>query len=224
MNVQKLVSVEEMCRELLEIAIRDGLVENPKGETLESISNGDLVGMSNYLNKIITQNDNFSVDSVLITDVKHTVNLGATPRLPFNTAEVVKHEGDGVVEIEFRQDGNLYIDGKKIVLHLSERQKGNKRTVGHELRQELESGEQVLLNSNVLDYLYDHPELFPEHWKKDENGDTHYIFFWGSIFRDPANGSLFARCLSWSGGGLDRDYSWLDSVWRRQFPSASLAS
>ena len=95
--------------------------------------------------------------NVEITVVKHTVDLGAAPRLPFDTAEVVKHEGEGVVEIELRSDDNLYIDGKKVVLYLSEGQKGDKRIVGHELRQELESGEQVLLNSNVLDYLYHHP-------------------------------------------------------------------
>ena len=162
--------------------------------------------------------------NVEITVVKHTVDLGAAPRLPFDTAEVVKHEGEGVLELELRSDDNLYIDGKKVVLYLSEGQKGDKRIVGHELRQELESGEQVLLNSNVLDYLYDHPELFPEHWKKDENGVTRYLFFWGSIFRDPAFGYLYARYLSWDVGGLYRNYDWLDGGWLRQDPSASLAS
>jgi hypothetical protein len=166
----------------------------------------------------------FLCGNVEITIVKHTVDLGVPPRLPFNGAEVVKHEGTGVVEIELRSDDNLYVDGKKVELFLSERQKGNKRIVGHELRQELESGEKVLLNSNVLDYLYDHPELYPEHWKQDEKGDTRYIFFWGSSFRHSALGNLCTRSLFWVSGGLHRYYHWLGYDWDRQYPSASVAS
>lgn len=167
---------------------------------------------------------NFLRGNVTITVVRHTIDLAKTPRLPFDNAEVVKHEGKGVVEIELRSDDNLYIDGKKVVLHLSERQVGDKQIFGHELRKELEDGEQVRLNSNVLDYLYDHPELFPEHWKKDEKGEIRYIFFWGSIFRDPSDGSLFVRYLYWRGGGLFRRCYWLDDGWDRQLPSASVAS
>jgi hypothetical protein len=168
--------------------------------------------------------NNFLRGNVTITIVKHTVDLAKTPRLPFDGAEVVKHEGKGIVEIELRSDDNLYIDGKKVVLHLSEHQMGDKRIIGHELRKGLESGEQVLLNSNVLDYLYDHPELFPEHWKKDESGETRYIFFWGSIFRDPSDGFLYVRCLYWDDGRRYRYYRWLGHDWYRQYPSAFVAS
>jgi len=172
--------------------------------------------------------DRFLRGIVKITILKHTVDSGAQLRLPFDNAEVVKHDseinGKKVVEIELRSDDNLYIDGKKVSLHLSERQMGDKRIVGHELRKELEGGDQVLLNSNVLDYLYDHPELFPEHWKKDDTGETRYIFFWGSIFRLPSRGSLCVRCLCWDGGGLFRFDRWLDYDWGRQGPSASVAS
>ena len=138
-------------------------------------------------------------------------------------AEVVKHEGRGRVSLELRDD-NLYLDGKKVELFLSERQKGENRVVGHELRVELEGGERILLNSNVLDYIFDHPELFPEHWKKDENGDTRYIFFWGSIFRGPSDGRLFVRCLCWVDDGLSRHYGWLAFDWCRRYASASVAS
>jgi len=129
----------------------------------------------------------------------YIIDFANAPRLPFDGAEVVKHEGEingkKVVEIELRSDDNLYLDGKKVVLHLSERQMGDKRIVGHEIRKELEDGTQVLLNSNVLDALYGHPELFPEHWKKNEQGETLYIFFWGSIFRNPSHGTLYVRFL-----------------------------
>ena len=163
-----------------------------------------------------------------IVRIKHTIDLAASPGLPFDEAEMVKHDstinGKNVVEIELRSNDNLYIDGKKVVLHLSERQRGNKIVVGHELCQELENGELVLLNSNVLDYIYNHPELFPEHWKKDENGKNRFIFFWGSIFRRPSNGRLYVRYLYWNDGGLNRNYYWLDRDWGRQLPTASLAS
>jgi len=161
---------------------------------------------------------------VEIMVTKHTVDLGAPPRPPFDGAEVVKHEGDGVVEIELRSDDNLYIDDKKVELFLSERQKGDKWIVGQELHRELEDGEQVFLNSNVLDYIYEHPELFPEHCKKDENGDTRYIFFWGSIFRHSFDGGLYVRYLYWNGGGLTRECNWLGHGWSRQGYSASVAS
>lgn len=161
---------------------------------------------------------------VTLTVVKHTVDLGKSPRLPFDTAEVVKHEGEGIVEIELRSDDNLYVDDKLVSLFLSEKQKGDGRIVGTELRVELEDGDQVLLNSNVLGYLCDHPKLFPEHWKKDENGDIRYIYFWGSIFRDPSNGLFYVRYLFWYGGEPALDYGWLDDGWHRQNPSASVAS
>ena len=59
----------------------------------------------------------------------------------------------GFVEIELRPDDNLYIDGKKVVLNLSERQMNNNRVVAHELRMELAGGKQGLLNCNVMDCL-----------------------------------------------------------------------
>jgi len=162
--------------------------------------------------------------NVEITVVKHTIDLTKAPKLPFDGAEVVKHKGEGIVEIELRSDDNLYINGKKIELFLSERQKGAKRIIGNELRQEIEDGKWILLNSNILDYIFDHSELFPEHWKKDEAGETRYIFFQGSVFRCPPNGNLFVRYFYWGVGSLDRDYGWLDGDWTRLKPSALLAS
>lgn len=165
--------------------------------------------------------------SAIVTQIKHIVDIAKSPKLPFGGAEVVKHESkiNGKTEVELELvDDELFVDGMKITLHLSERQMGDKRIIGHELRKELESGESVLLNSNILDYIIDHPELFPEHWKKDENGETRYIFFWGTIFRNPSFDSLYVRGLCWSGGCLFQDYDWLDDGWNRQDPSAVLAS
>ena len=183
--------------------------------TMEAVVNklGGMEGVKAFLRGDVT-----------IAVVKHIVDLAKSPRLPFNNAEVVKHDGTGIVPIELCSDDNLYVDGKLVSLFLSEKQlEGKKVVVGHELRQELEDGTQVLLNSNVLDYIYDHPELFPEHWKKDENGDIRYIYFWGSIFRNPSRGYLYVRYLYWNDGELYRDCDWLDGDWNRQSPSASVA-
>jgi len=241
-------SSEEICKELLKSAVDDGLVIMVDGENPLHLSNGDVIAMANKLNSffpdLVTskeEKEEEEKDEIIeaigrhtyhipqrTTCAKHTIDLGAPPKLPFDRAEVVKHiteiGGKSVVEIELRSDDNLYIDRRKIILSLSERQIGEKRIVGHELRQELEDGEQVLLNSNVEDYIFEHPELFPEHWKKDENGEIRYIYFWGSIFRNPSSGHLFVRYLFWGSGSLHRDYAWLDNGWLRQDPSASLAS
>ena len=116
-----------------------------------------------------------------IVRIKHTIDLAKSPRLPFDGAdEVVKHDstinGKNVVEIELRSDDNLYVDRMKIILHLSEGLMSCDRYRGcYELRQELKNGELVLLNNNILDKISDHPEMFPEHWKRDEYGNIRTI-------------------------------------------------
>ena len=160
---------------------------------------------------------------IQVTLLKHTVDLDKPPNVPFLNAKAVKHNGGGVVEIELRSDDNLYVDGKKVILYLSESQQDNKEVIGYELLMKLESGELVLLNSNVLDYIYCHAELFPEHWKKDEYGETRQIFFWGSIFQNPLLGYLYVRYLYWGDNNKPYPfYSWLDVEWFRRFPAASI--
>jgi len=76
--------------------------------TIEAIVNklGGMEGVEAFLS-----------GNVKITVVKHTIDLGKAPQLPFDNAEVVKHEseinGKKVVEIELRSDDQLYIDGRK---------------------------------------------------------------------------------------------------------------
>ena len=145
------------------------------------------------------------------------VNLEAKPKLPFDGAEVVDHKGEGWVRVEKRKDG-LYVDGKKVVLHLSERQQAGSVIKGHDLREEL-SGKPVL-NSNILDALFDHPHLIPEEWKADGEGRTRYIYFWGSVFRIPDSQDLYVRCLYWNDGAWHRHFNWLGDDWDDQRPAA----
>lgn len=149
------------------------------------------------------------------------LDLATTPRLPFAGATVEKHTGTGTVTIEKRADGELYIDGKKVVLHLSERQLGGKWLKGHELRTELDG--KLVLNATVLDFLEDHPEFIPDDWKKDEQGNTRYVFFWGTVYRN-ADGNLCVRCLYWRDGQWQFNYLWLGGAWGGDRPAACLAS
>jgi hypothetical protein len=153
--------------------------------------------------------------------IEHMIDLSVPCKLPFNGAERLSPAKSGVMKLELKDD-DLYLDGKKIELVLSERQQGNKRIVGHELRVERKKlGGNI--SAKILDYLEEHPELWPEKWKKDADGNTIYVFFWDDIFRDPADGNLFVRYGYWSGGRVVSDYYWLDDVWRRRRPAASFA-
>ncbi|MEK7560130.1 MAG: hypothetical protein AAB522_02430 [Patescibacteria group bacterium] len=156
---------------------------------------------------------------ITINETTITVNLGASPNLPFSGAEVAEHVGEGWVIVEKRLDG-LYINGRKVVLHLSKRQKDGKRLKGHELREEL-TGKPVL-NANILDALYQNPHLIPEEWKKDENGNIRYIFFWGTIYRDSGSG-LCVRYLCFDVGVWCRSYGWFDGGWGGRYPAVLLA-
>lgn len=157
---------------------------------------------------------------VTLNETTIAVYLAATPKLPFDGAEVVEHIGEGWVIVEKRADG-LYISGCKVILHLSKRQKGGKWLRGYELREELT--DKPVLNANILDALYESPHLIPEDWKKDEDGNIRYIFFWGTIYRDSAD-DLCVRYLCFDVGVWGRDYIWLDGHWGGGDPAALFAS
>lgn len=142
------------------------------------------------------------------------VNLDASPKLPFDGVTIEAHVGGGWVKLEKRKDG-LYVDGRKVVLYLSERQKNGNVIKGYELRDEL-SGK-PMLNANILDALCEHTELIPEEWKGKA------VFFWGTVYRD-SDDDLFVRCLYFHDGEWSRHFHWLGHVWDRHFPAALRAS
>jgi hypothetical protein len=128
---------------------------------------------------------------------------------------------DGWKVEEHQKSGQWKFDPKGVEFFLSNSQKGGKIIEGNKLRKEL--AKKPVFNANVLDYLYANPHLIPEEWKKDEQGNTRYIFFWGTVYRG-SGGDLCVRCLYWGGGGWGWLGDWLDDDWRGNFPAAVSAS
>jgi hypothetical protein len=122
---------------------------------------------------------------------------------------------------EHKKSGQLEWDPAKVQLYLSPNQKDGKWIEGNKLRQEL--ADKPVLNANVLDYLLAHPQLIPEEWKEDDNGNIRYIFFWGTTYRDSA-GDLCVRCLCFHVGQWHWGCHWLDYDWDDSYPAALLAS
>lgn len=128
---------------------------------------------------------------------------------------------DGWKVEEHKKGGQFVFDPAKVKLYLSPNQRGGKVIEGNKLRKELAN--EPVLNANVLDYLLAHPGLIPVDWKKDEQGNTRYIFFLGTIYRF-SDGRLYVRCLYWNGDAWDWNNSWLSNDWDDHYPAALLAS
>ncbi len=141
--------------------------------------------------------------------VKHVIDLDADPYLP-----------DGWKVEEHKKGGQFEWDPSKINLYLSPNQLGDKRIEGNDLRKEL--AKKPVFNANLLDYLKANTSLIPDEWKKDEKGNTRYIFFWGTIYRN-SGGGLYVRYLYWGGGEWVWDCYWLGDDWNYVNPAASLA-
>ncbi len=138
--------------------------------------------------------------------VKHVIDLDADPHLP-----------DGWKVEEHKKSGQFEWDHTKVKFHLSENQTDGKSIEGNKLRKEL--AKEPVFNANLLDYLLKNPLLIPEGWKKDEQGNTRYIFFWGTIYRS-SDGLLYVRFLYWHGDEWVWNFSWLGNDWRAPHPAA----
>lgn len=144
-----------------------------------------------------------------IAVIEHVIDCDAQPYLP-----------DGWFVEEHQKGGQWKFDPKQVNFYLSKGQQGGKTIEGNKLRKEL--AKKPVFNANVLDYLFANPHLIPEDWKKDENGNTRYIFFWGTVYRS-RGGYLFVRYLCWDGGAWYWG-CWLDDDWDGFSPAALRAS
>lgn len=144
-----------------------------------------------------------------IKAIEHLIDCDADPFVP-NDWSVVEH----------KKGGQFKWDPARVSLYLSKSQKNRKVIRGNHLCNELK--DKLVLNANVLDYLLANPHLIPKEWKDK------YVFFWGTIYRDP-DGDLGVRYLSWGGGRWHWHWGWLDDDWLGDdwlgaYPAALLAS
>lgn len=116
--------------------------------------------------------------------------------------------------IEETNDTKLF-DPKSLKLHFEPEQKES-YIEGNKLRKRMKGKG---MSANVLDYLIGHPKLIPEDWKEDDKGNTRYIYFWGTVYRD-SDGDLYVRFVFWGGGGWVSGCDWLGGGWRGGHPAA----
>ena len=137
-----------------------------------------------------------------------TLNIQTKPKPPYSDWTIGSHTPIGEIDLD------------KIEFHLEPKQKMS-YLKGDVLRERLAGKKN--LDGALLDYLLKHPKLIPDSWKTDENGNTRYIFFWGTIYRD-SGGRLCVRCLCWLGGEWGWGSLWLGGGWDGSGPAAVLAS
>jgi len=94
---------------------------------------------------------------------------------------------------------------------------------GEEGLRRLKEAGYIRLDAKVFQILWENNALIPESWKQKTNGSTTYIFFNGTVLRDPGGGrDVLALC--WSAGQWGRDDRWLEEDWHVSDPSVVLAS
>lgn len=87
---------------------------------------------------------------------------------------------------------------------------GEQTVLGDEVLRRLVQLRDVLLGADLFQHFLDHPEAFPESWKRQRGGKPTTIAFFGSPLRS-AVGNRCVLCLSYERGGLQWRYSWLSS-------------
>ena len=142
--------------------------------------------------------------------VEHIIDLDADPFTP----------GGWKAEKHIK-GGPFKWDPAQVQFYLSPNQQNGRIIGGEKLREEL--ADKLVFNANLLDYLLKNPHLIPEEWKKDEQGRTRYIFFWGTEYRR-SDGDRCVRCLCWHGGGWRWGCDWLGIDWGVRSPAALRAS
>ncbi len=147
------------------------------------------------------------------TELQHPIDCDAPPYLPDGWSLNPEDQLPGLVK------GEVNFDPAKIQFYLDEDQKTGS-VVGTELAKRL--SEKSLLPANVLDYLLANPELVPEEWKVDEQGNARYINFW-TVYR-LSDGRLCVRYLYWRDGQWRWLYFALAFEFNDQDPAVLFAS
>lgn len=175
-------------------------------------------GASSYVHKEISRLLILSEESALI---RHPTMLPIDRSTPFDP---IKFIGDGWT-IEEQDEGSLAlteVDLSKVRLETCLK-KGEDCVKGEDKLKRLKKNGHIRLDAKVFQTLWENQSLIPEHWKKETNGYTTYIFFDGTIVRSPP-GRRCVLSLFFEGGEWRWACFWLGLGWRVYRPSAVLAS
>ena len=177
------MSVSVLCEDFLTLLVRLGVTHEKMSACLADPDGygwrcvvGFLSPVSEPLWRLVPGNSN-AIE----------VNLGAEPKIPMG-AKIAWRWGrqTGYTLVERREDGELYQDGRKVVLHLEPEQVSRILIRGTVIQKRLKiSGQAVVLHPNIKTALMvpENRHLIPESWKRNEAGNGLVIAFWGIGFR-----------------------------------------
>lgn len=131
-------------------------------------------------------------------------------------------EGWSIVEEDERSLNITEVDMSKVSFEAMLEQ-GETYVIGEEKLKRLKEHGGIRLDAKVFQTLWENQHLIPASWNEPTNGNATYIFFDGTVLRDPFGGRC-VLCLYWRGGEWDWDCRWLDDLWSAGRPSAVLAS
>ncbi|MCI5108351.1 MAG: hypothetical protein MRY49_00705 [Candidatus Pacebacteria bacterium] len=122
----------------------------------------------------------------------------------------------GTITLEKRADGELYVNGRKVVLfiHKSQTPVVQLDTLQEKVTRKFGG---ILLNATILEYLLKHQELIPLSWKLKS------VLFLGTTFGNH-DGKDFVRCLCWAGPGWGRYVVYSDNYVGPEHAIASLVA
>ena len=149
--------------------------------------------------------------ALVLAPTKAAVVDMATPWIP-EAFTLEKNDVEGELSVE-NIGGELYVNGRKVVPYLHEKQMGGGSIVGTDLERELKG--KPVLGSALLRHLIENPKLVPDSWKGK------YLFFWGTKLR-PSTGRRCVLCIYWYDEQWQWDYCWLDDGWGGYNPALVL--
>jgi hypothetical protein len=175
-------------------------------EEIKRLTKGDYLGQARMI----------SLGFAEIKFIERTVDCNVDATTPKDSRWTVKeHCKNGIFKLE-RRGNDIFANGKKIVLWLSEEQKQRCKPfiTGRVLHSQLVR--RPVLNANVLDCFLKNQYLVPRVCKNKET------CFWGTIYLDN-NGKLYVRTLLGSDDGWCGNFREFDDDWFDFNPSAELA-
>ena len=219
-NDWKLIGLFVSKLQDLYVVVRDTFAEMNMGINIEIIPwlIGD--GKKSFIEKLKALGTEFDAQRrIRLTDDPNIifVNLDAPPKLPYKDTEVRENTRGGWVKLEKRMFG-LYVNGKKIILHLDLGQKDRREIGGYKLKEALT--EKLVEHPNILDALLEYPHLIPDEFKPGENSHIKCIVFWAVVFHDQKDDYLCVRCLFWIVSKWDHSNCLLDGNFDDNYPAA----